>query len=224
LRAARCPPGRVRVAGTAGAGPAGAAGAGAVVASALVALLAGASAAAAVPLGLFRDGPPAAVTGGFGEDSCHACHWGDDVNDPGGALRLLGVPKRFEAGEAYSIEVVLARPDMKVGGFQLAVRFSDDGNQAGTVKPGPEEEERVAVLEQGGVQYVQHRLEGITLPAPGTARWMVVWTAPEEGNPVSFHVSAVAGDDDESQIGDFVYTEESRSRPAGEGKRPDGGG
>lgn len=173
--------------------------------------LAAATLLAATPLSPFRDGPPAAVTGGFGEDSCYACHW-DSLNDGKGELRIVGLPERFEPGDAYPLQVVLTRPGMEVAGFQLSARFAEDGGQAGDLVPGEGEKGRVSVATQGEVQYIQHLLPGIVLAGPDSASWAMVWKAPTASGPVKFHVAAVAGDDDESQIGDFVYTVEKDSR------------
>lgn len=187
-----------------------------VSAAILAATLTGTSVAVALPLSVFRDGPPAAVTGGFGEDSCHACHWGDEPNDREGTLSITGLPRRFEAGRTYALGVTLTRPGMRVGGFQLAARFAHTGEQAGALNPGDGEGERVSVLTAGGIEYIQHLLGGIPRVAPDTARWTVEWTAPPEpGDRVIFHAAGVAGDDDESQIGDRVYTVEAVTRPRG---------
>jgi len=170
---------------------------------------------AAGPLAMFRDGPPAAVTGGFGEDSCYACHWDGGENDAPGAVRILGLPDQFEPGARYPLEVLLSRPGMEVGGFQLAVRTAADGEQAGSVEPGSDEKERIEVITENDIQYIQHRLGGIPPSAPDTSRWRLVWTAPATGAPVTFNVAAVAGDNDESQFGDHVYTAEVKVRPGG---------
>ncbi len=158
---------------------------------------------------LFRDGPPARVTGGFGEDSCYACHWNGPENDGVGTLEIGGLPEVWEPGREYELEVTLFRPGMVVGGFQLATRFAADEEQAGTLAPAGGEDQRVGVLEDGGVQFAHHLLAGIELTGEDTVRWTMVWTAPSEaGGSVVIHLSSVAGDGDESQIGDHVYTAE----------------
>jgi hypothetical protein len=154
----------------------------------------------------FRDGPPARVTGGFGEDSCEVCHFGNSLNDAAGKLTLSGLPKQFEPGATYPLELALTRPGLKAGGFQLAIRNADDRSQAGRVTVPAVEESRVAILEERGVQFAQHRLaEG---PAEGgdSLQWQLSWVAPASGGSVTAHVSAVAGDGDDSQAGDYVYT------------------
>ena len=58
----------------------------------------------------FRDGPPARVTGGFGEDSCLACHSGKALNEAGGRLTLSGFPEMYVPGATYELELEMSRP------------------------------------------------------------------------------------------------------------------
>jgi hypothetical protein len=154
----------------------------------------------------FRDGPPARVTGGFGEDSCAACHFGNALNDAAGNLTLSGLPEQFDPGATYPLELTLTRPGLKAGGFQLAIRQADDRSQAGRIAIPAEEEARVSILEERGVQFAQHRLAEEPAEGEDRLRWKLSWTAPTSAARVTAHVSAVAGDGDESQAGDFVYT------------------
>lgn len=179
-------------------------------AAALAALLLAAPALLALH---FRDGPPARVTGGFGEDSCVACHFGNELNESRGQLMLGGFPGIYEPGASYELELALARPGMAVAGFQLAIRGDPGRTQAGTVAVPATEQSHTGLLAERGVQFVQHRLGR---PAPGTdglVRWKLSWTAPEGGGRVVLHAAAVAGDGDESQAGDYVYTLEAASTP-----------
>jgi hypothetical protein len=159
----------------------------------------------------FRDGPPARVTGGFGEDSCAACHFGNELNESRGQLMLGGFPGIYQPGASYELELALARPGMAVAGFQLAIRSDPDGAQAGIMTVPGTEAAHTGLLTERGVQFAQHR---IMRPAPGEddqVRWNLTWTAPETGGRVVLHAAAVAGDGDESQAGDFAYTLEAVS-------------
>jgi hypothetical protein len=160
----------------------------------------------------FRDGPPARVTGGFGEDSCTACHFDHAANDGTGTLTLTGLPEQFVPGEAYELILSLTRPGLKVAGFQLAVRQSGDRSQAGTIAV-PAEQAHVALLEERGVQFAHHDSAASPATDGDVVRWKLSWTASETTGPVAVHAAAVAGDGDESQAGDFVYTLELASRP-----------
>ena len=153
----------------------------------------------------YAEGAPPGFSGGFKEDSCHACHFHEELNSAGGRVAIEGVPPSFEAGQRYTLSVTLTRAGMKRAGFQLATRFKDTGMQAGTLTPGPGEEERVRVERQSGVQYASQKKDGSSVGTDVT-RWTIEWTAPDRGGPVIVHVSANAADGNDSADGDFVYT------------------
>jgi len=186
------------------------------------ALLRGLAGAAALLLLListaraYPEQPPAGHTGGFGEPTCHRCHFDQPLNDPGGALTVDGIPKRYTPGERYFITVHLKRPDMGVGGFQLASRFKDGeraGHQAGSLQA---VDGRVEVTREdsSGVQYAQQTKAGTSLVLPNTATWTVAWVAPTTmRGTVMFHLVANAGNDNASQFGDYIYVREFLSPP-----------
>lgn len=160
----------------------------------------------------FRDGPPARVSGGFGEETCVACHFGTAAeNDPSGHLEITGVPEGYLPGESYTLTATLKRPGMAAGGFQLTARFQEDGSQAGELSPGDSDKARVGFTTEREVVYAHHLLPGIAPTAADANRWTLLWTAPESRAPVVFHLVGVAGDGDESQFGDYVFTATAES-------------
>jgi hypothetical protein len=159
----------------------------------------------------YAEGAPPGFSGGFKEDSCHACHFHEQLNSGGGRVMIEGMPASFEAGQRYTLTVTLTRAGMKRAGFQLATRFKDTGAQAGTLAPGPGEGERVRVESQSGVQYASQKKGGSSVSAADATRWTLEWIAPDRGGPVIVHVSANAADGNESADGDFVYTAASES-------------
>jgi hypothetical protein len=166
----------------------------------------------------YRDGPPVGFSGGFGEGACDACHFEAAPNQPPGNVSVLGVPERYAAGKAYPLTVVLTRPGMAIGGFQLTARFEEDGSQAGCLSPAAGEDKRMTVALAEDVQYAYQRLPGSALVAPDTARWTVLWTAPARANgTVLFHVAANAANEDDTAFGDYVYTAVGASRPSSSG-------
>jgi hypothetical protein len=162
----------------------------------------------------YAEGAPPGFSGGFKEESCHACHFHEQLNSDGGRVTIEGVPASFEAGERYTLTVTLTRAGMKRAGFQLATRFKDRGTQAGTLAPSSVEGERVTVETQGGVQYAGQKKAGSSVSAADATRWTVEWIAPDGGGPVIVHVAANAADGNESADGDFVYTAAIESAPA----------
>jgi hypothetical protein len=160
----------------------------------------------------YAEGAPPGFSGGFKEESCHACHFHAEPNAPGGQLTIEGLPTKFVAGEKYLLTITLTRNSMRRAGFQLAARFKDRGAQAGTLEPGAGENERVKVESQGGLQYAGQKIAGV--PVNGAAaKWTIEWTAPAHGGPVIFHAAANAADGNESADGDFVYTTTGESLP-----------
>jgi hypothetical protein len=162
----------------------------------------------------YAEGAPPGFSGGFKEESCHACHFHEELNSAGGRVTIEGVPPSFEAGQRYTLSVTLTRTGMKRAGFQLATRFKDTGGQAGTLAPGPAEGERVTVESQSGVQYASQKKGGSSVSEADATRWTIEWIAPDRGGPVIVHVSANAADGNESADGDFVYTAASESASA----------
>lgn len=162
-----------------------------------------AAAPPSAPSHRYADAPPLAHTGGFGEPTCAACHFGQPLNADGGSLTITGVPDRFEAGTPYRVTVTLYRPDLGRGGFELAVRFPDS-TQAGTLRP-VTDRSRVSSNGTSRVQYAHHTAAGTSPSAPDSSRWVLEWIAPPHADSVTFHVSANAANFDASEFGDFVY-------------------
>ena len=176
--------------------------------------MAGASLAAAL---LFKTGPPPGHTGGFGEPTCRACHSDAGLNEPGGELALTGAPAGYAPGRTYELEVVLRRAGMLRAGFQLAARFADGpaaGTPAGVLAPG---DGRSMVIQDtlSHVSYIEHNLAGTAL-AGDAGRWKLRWTAPTNARgAVVFNVAGNAANDDDSPLGDFIYTTALRVAPTG---------
>jgi len=182
------------------------------LALALVAVLATVTRAGAggEPAGAYPDAPPAGFSGGFGESTCHACHFTAEPNSGPGSVELIGLPEAYEPDQRYAITVQLVRPGLVLGGFQLTARYAETGAQAGTLEAAPEDAERVGVTVNRDVAYAHHRLPGTIPVSTDTARWTILWTAPGEGaGSVLFHVAANAADGDESTYGDVIFTAES---------------
>ncbi len=168
---------------------------------------------------VYLDGPPPARTGGFGEPTCRECHFDGPERDPAVSVRLEGVPERWEPGAEYELRVVLARPDLAMGGFQLAARYAAGASRGGQAGRLSTTSDRVAVVDSGGVLYAQHAPGGTALTSPDTVRWGLRWTAPARaGSAVAFHVAANAANGDASELGDAIVTVERRSGEPCSGK------
>ena len=182
-------------------------------------LAAGVTLGATVPF--YREGPPPAHTGGFGEPTCAECHFGSPLNDDAGTL-TLGGPARFEPGRSYRLEVSLGRTEMAAAGFQLAVRFAEGtaaGKPAGTLA-GLDGRVAITVDTASGVPYAHQTAPGSELAEPGVARWTLEWTAPDTAAEVTVHVTGNAANDDASEFGDFIYATQRAIAPASDPRYP----
>ena len=157
------------------------------------------------PSGLppYAEHPPLRHTGGFGEPTCHACHFGGDVNGGEGTLSVEGLPGSVRPGHSYRITVTLTA-EMKRSGFMLSIRHPD-GAQAGRLVPLDTARVAVATPDSSAVEYAHHTLAGTSLPKPNRASWTVRWTAPPAGDSAVLHVAVNAANDDASEFGDDVY-------------------
>jgi hypothetical protein len=64
-----------------------------------------------------------AFTGGFGEQTCHSCHFDYDLNREGGSLLIQGLEDSYQPGNEYEITVTVESEHLENGGFQLTSRF-----------------------------------------------------------------------------------------------------
>lgn len=149
-----------------------------------------------------------AFTGGFGEETCHSCHFDYDLNRQQGSLLVDGIPKKIEEGRIYEFEISIEREDLGKAGFQLSARFSD-GSQAGAFQI--MRNDRVMFTQQipDSLQYLQHSEQGTSPIEDGENSWKVVWKAPDSiADPIHFHISANAANGDQSEFGDWIYAKE----------------
>jgi hypothetical protein len=165
----------------------------------------------------YEDGAPAGHTGGFGEPDCSACHSVSGDARSAGRLEIEGLPERYAPGELYELAIVLEHPDLKSGGFQLALR-TENGEPAGQVRA---VSPRTRVIGSGtGQRYLQHSREGLATDTDGRMRWEFRWRAPETGEPVVLNLAANAANDDLSALGDYILTLEKKLEARTRGSGP----
>lgn len=150
------------------------------------------------------DGP---FTGGFGEQTCHSCHFDYDINMDRGSLTIEGISDSYQPGISIDITVTVESERLEIGGFQLTSRF-EDGTQAGGFDwDGDNLMFTPSVSED--VQYLQHTAAGTRPTGDRKVSWTFTWQAPENNEgPVIFNIAANAGNDDDSSFGDWIYVKE----------------
>jgi hypothetical protein len=157
----------------------------------------------------FVDGPPPAMTGGFGEETCGKCHYDYEANNEAGSLLLEGLPETYSPGRAYLITIRLTHPQLERGGFELAARFEAGefaGRQAGSFEV-LDERATVLTAKDNSIQYAVHTRSGSAPDSKGAISWSVRWRAPESlPAAVVFHSTANAANFDDSPLGDFPYS------------------
>lgn len=149
-----------------------------------------------------------AFTGGFGEETCRSCHFDYDLNPDGGALSVSGINESISAGETVEIGISVERKELGAAGFQLSARY-EDGSQAGTFLIGDEDCLMFSKSTPDSLQFVQHSSEGSTSSKENSNSWTIRWRAPD--NPkgtVVFNVASNAANGDQSEFGDYIYTDE----------------
>jgi photosystem II stability/assembly factor-like uncharacterized protein len=181
-------------------------------------LIAAALLAALVRATPYSDGPPPASTGGFGEPSCHSCHFDGPLNSSPGTLSV-DAPTSYQPGARYELAVRLRRPDLTRGGFQLSARYaagSSAGEQAGSLRAKDASVKVVTAAKGAGIQYAEHTAPGTQADESGAIEWTVVWDAPTDPRgPVIFHTAANASNHDDSEFGDHIYLDSLTVPPAG---------
>lgn len=149
-----------------------------------------------------------AYTGGFGEQSCHSCHFDYDLNQPEGELAVSGIDKTFEAGREYTISLDVKRKEMNRAGFQMTARF-EDGSQAGEFELN--EDLTTTPNIDNDLTYLQHAV-GKVEAENGEKNWQIIWIAPDQANqPIIISIAANAANGDASEFGDWIYLKEIKT-------------
>lgn len=171
----------------------------------------------ALPLGVaaYKEGPYPNVAGGFGDQTCHQCHLDNPMNAPGGLLAIAGVPPTYAPRQSYPITVTLTREDMRRGGFEIVARFAAGalrGRQAGSWTLRDARVQMIPGAVDPALRFVQHTLAGSRTATKGVNSWTIDWTAPDAANgAILFNVAGNASNNDDSPLGDFIYTKSARS-------------
>ena len=166
----------------------------------------------------YHSGPDPQLTAGFGEKTCRKCHTSYVLNEGrtvGGVFHILGVPKVYEPGMTYPLRVVIGQPGKSRWGFELSVRFSASGQQAGQlVSSNP----LTQVKESAGIQYIEHTAAGTREGTnDGPVEFEFDWVAPSPATQaVQFNAAGNACDEDGTPLGDYIYTAGAYSGVSGQ--------
>lgn len=159
----------------------------------------------------FSSGPPAGVTGSFGEPNCTDCHDGNVINAPGGSFSISGVPANYTpGGPAIPITVTISKTGQGRWGFELAVRARANGAQAGILAGVG----GTTLIQQfSGVQYISHNSSS-TQSGAAQGTWSFNWTPPATNvGEVAFSAAGNAANGSGTSSGDFIYVTEVSTQP-----------
>lgn len=145
------------------------------------------------------------VTGGFGELSCHSCHFDGALNSKKGSMTLSGLPEIVKTDSTYTLEVALIHPDLEKAGFQLSVR-TEDGNQYGVFQT-IDDRTLIQSSTDDSIQYMNHSKIGSEVDE-GKANWKFKWTAGSGTGNIVFNLAGNAANGDASEFGDAIYVYE----------------
>lgn len=168
------------------------------MAPAVLALLCGvAGAARAMPGAMPWD-----HAGGPGRPDCTACHFDRPAVEPSAALRLSGLPENIVPGKAYDLRLRLKADGLVTAGFLLRAesgRAGEEGTGSGAFLPA----DGRAEAKDGAIRSTE---AGARQKSSGAAEWRFSWRAPDDlAETLTFYLAAVAGNDDESPLGDRVH-------------------
>jgi len=163
--------------------------------------------AAALLLG-FSAGPHPQFTGGFREGTCIDCHNSYRLNQGrtmGGVFEIRGIPRNYEAGQAYAITVVIGHPGQRQWGFEFTARHTESATQAGRLVP---TDTTTQVKTASNIQYLMHTKSGTRRgTVDGPVEFQFRWEAPDpSAGPVLFNAAGNAADGSDTPQGDYIYT------------------
>jgi len=128
-------------------------------------------------------------------------------------LELDGVPSLYLAGHRYTMSIIIREPNRLRSGWQVSVRSTESGKQAGRLIPG---DDTVHARELDGVVYLRQALaDSDSGVSDGPVVFRFDWIAP---NPVqgNIHISAACNVTDEKTLegGTYIYAADGFSVPS----------
>lgn len=164
-------------------------------------------------------GAPVSSTGAPAERTCaeSGCHDTYSVNAGRGTMSITvaGAEKGFEAGKTYDVTVRVADNNSRRFGFQLTA-LDGNGAMAGGFTVADPERTQILMneLKLKDRQYATYTYPGTEQYAAGEGRWTLRWTAPAGAKNVTFYAATVVADDDNTDDGDYVLTDNLQLQPA----------
>jgi Secretion system C-terminal sorting domain len=146
--------------------------------------------------------PPTTNTGAPANSrTCVRCHGDFALNLPGGSVIATGLPAgSYAPGQVYDFSVTISNAaSTQMWGFAIKAVIAGTGTALGTFST-TNANTNVSAGEL-------RNTNGASFTGTSYTYNNLRWTAPASGSsPVSFYVAAVAADGDNSEAGDYVYS------------------
>lgn len=146
--------------------------------------------------------PPSGYTGAPTQNRyCTNCHGDFSLNTAGGSVYTTGLPSgSYIPGQAYNFSITITSPVAEaVWGFEIKACVAGTGTAVGTFSTTNPN----VILSSSELKH------GTAVVVNGTSYTYdnLTWTAPSTGGAtVNFYFTGVAGDNDNSEAGDYVYS------------------
>jgi hypothetical protein len=151
----------------------------------------------------FSSGPPDALTGAPGENTCTSCHTSFPLNSGAGMISVSGVPGSWTPLTDYDLTVTVEDGDAQRWGYEFTV-LDVNGGSAGTLVLLDGDSQ---LSTTGGRTYAKHTSAGTRLGMTGAASWTVRWTSPSSGGgDITFYAAGNAANGDFGSFGDRIYS------------------
>jgi hypothetical protein len=170
--------------------------------------------------GIESNGAPIASTNAPGELTCNRspCHTGGALNSGGGtlAIEISNASGQYIPGATYDITVTMGQADIVRFGFQTLALFDVDSTNAGmfTVMDAMRTQVLSGINQYEGRKYMTYKYPGTEPFAAGMGQWSFQWTAPATASgAITFYTAAAAADNDATDDGDLIYTQQLTLQP-----------
>ncbi|CAN5246930.1 hypothetical protein BH10ACI1_BH10ACI1_35880 [soil metagenome] len=156
----------------------------------------------------FSSGPPAALTGAPGENTCSACHF---IETPPPGQFTITQPQSYVPGQTYQIIVRHTSTDSsrRRWGFEMTALavLAPAGTFANL-------NENTQIITGNGRSYIEQTSAGSYAGQANEAIWTVNWTAPSTNvGAITFYAAGNQANNDGSTDGDNILTTSAVTQP-----------
>jgi hypothetical protein len=171
--------------------------------------------------GILNDNGRAGRTGSPGSNPCTtSCHSSFALNSGDGSITITcdNMPNwNYEPNTVYTINVTIQKPNMVIFGLGFEALNNTSGSDfetIGALTPGNDTQIKFAPVSGFSRQNIVHLPNGGL--TSNTKTFTFTWTSPSEiptNSTITFYAAGVAGNNNNSNSGDYVYTANQEITP-----------